>query len=131
MLAGYLRFSGAAGYGQVEIQDFSSGQAAAFDVVPSAQHFRGDAEILGYRLDRIALADFVARGGARVGAGITLLAGGDWNDKAGFGRQRVVIQVVRFGYGFRSGVVGAGDRGQGFSGLHLVITPPDALVGGN
>src|SRR3981189_2427473 len=147
MFGRYLRFARAPSDGKVEIQDPSSGEAAAFQVVPDAKHPGGDAEILGYRLDRIALAYFVVRGGMRVGAGIDLFAGGDWNDKTGFGRERRVfriiartaartaartpLEIVSFGDGLWSRVIGTGDRGQGFSTLHFVITPPDALVGWN
>src|SRR5208282_698634 len=70
-------------------------------------------------------------GGARVGAGIALFAGSDGDDQPAFGLERIVIQVVGFGDGLRSRVIGSGDRSQRFSALHLVITPPDALVGGN
>src|SRR5882762_4809065 len=143
MFGRYLRFARAPSDGKVEIQDPSSGEAAAFQVVPDAKHPGGDAKILGYRLNRIAFAYFVVSGGMRVGAGIDLFAGGDWDDETGFGRERRVfriiaraaartaVKIVGFGDGLRSGVIGAGDRGQGFSALYLVITPPDALVGWN
>src|SRR5208282_2266353 len=96
-LCGYLRFarsfsrSRSGRDGEVEIQDFSSGQAAAFEVVPSANHFGGDAEILGYRLHRIAFAHVVAHGGVRVGAGIRLFAWGDGDDQTALGRERFII----------------------------------------
>src|ERR1035441_8063410 len=77
--------------GKVEIQDFSSGQAASFQVVPSAKHFGGDAEILGYRLYRIAFAHLVAHGRVRVGAGIRLFAGGDGDDQTALGRERFIV----------------------------------------
>ena len=115
MLAGYLRISYAASYGQVEIQDFSSRQAAALEAIPSAQHFRGDSKIFGDRLDRISSTHFVPRRGMCVGAGVALLACGDWDDQAAFGLQRIVSQVVGFGDGFRSRVISARDRGQRFS----------------
>src|SRR6266403_5022503 len=79
----------------------------------------------------------------RVGAGIDLFAGGNRDDETSFGRERSVFRiiartaartaakVVGFGDGLWSRVIGAGDRGQRFSTLHLVITPPDALVGWN
>src|SRR6266851_528511 len=138
-----LHFARAPGDGKVEIQDPSAREAAAFQVVPDAKHPGGDAEILGYRFDRIASAYFVVGGGVRVGAGIDLLAGGDGDDETGFGRERRVfriivrtaartaVKVVGFGDGLWSRVIGAGNRGQCFSTLHLVITPPDALVGWN
>src|ERR1039458_2935846 len=94
-LGGYLgfgrSFSRSGRDGKVEIQDFSSGQAAAFQVVPSAKHFGGDAEILGYRLDRIAFAHLVAHGRVRVGAGIRLFAGGDGDDQTALGRERFIV----------------------------------------
>src|ERR1700689_4083228 len=131
MLAFNLRF-GASGHRQVEIQDFSSGQAAAFNAVPAANHFSGHAEILCYRLDRIALADLVMRNGAGVGAAVRLFAGSDRDDQPGLGRNRIqvesivaapLIKVVRLGNRSRSGVIGAGNGSWGFSGLSLVLTP--------
>src|SRR5216684_8047044 len=94
MLGRDLRFARAPGDGKMEIQDSSSGQAAAFQVVPDAKHPGGDAEILGYRLNRIAFANFVVRGGMRVCAGVDLFAGGDWDDETSFGRERVVIRTA-------------------------------------
>src|ERR1700675_1419991 len=134
-----LHFARAPGDGKVEIQDPSSGEAVAFQVVPDAKHPGGDAEILGYRFDRIALANFVVGGGIRVGAGIDFFAGSDWDEETGFGRERRVfriiartaVKIVGFGDGLWSRVIGAGDRGQRFSTLHLVIPPPDTLVGWN
>src|SRR6266849_5468941 len=130
-----LRFARAPGDGKVEIQDPSSRETAAFQMVPDAEHPGGDAEILGYRFDRIAFAYFVVRGGMRVGAGVDLFAGGDWDDETGLGRERVVtrtaVKIVGFGDGLWSRVIGAGDGGERFSALHLVITPPDTLVGWN
>src|SRR4030088_754584 len=143
MFGRYLRFARAPSDGKVEIQDPSSGEAAAFQVVPDAKHPGGDSEILGYRLNRIAFANFVVRGGMGVGAGIDLLAGSDWDDETGLGRERRVfriiartaartaVKIVGFGDGLWSRVIGAGDRGQCFSTLHLVISPPDALIGWN
>src|ERR1039457_5014042 len=139
-LGGYLgfgrSFSRSGRDGKVEIQDFSSGQAASFQVVPSAKHFGGDAEILGYRLDRIAFAHLVAHGRVRVGAGIRLFAGGDGDDQTAFGRERFIVgrpirspirtpirtpirscvqarfrtsaQVIGFSYGGWRGVIGTG-----------------------
>src|ERR1700681_1196137 len=130
-----LHFARAPGDGDVEIQDPSSGEAVAFQVVPDAKHPGGDAEILRDRLDCIAFAYFVVRGCMRVGAGVDLFAGGDWDDETAFGRERVVtrtvVKIVGFGDGLWSGVIGAGDRGQRFSTLHFVITPPDTLVSWN
>src|ERR1019366_7704747 len=168
---GDLRFARSPSDGKVEIQDFSSGQAASFQVVPSAKHFGGDAEILGYRLYRIAFAHLVAHGRVGVGAGIRLFAGGDGDDQTALGRERFIVgrpirspvrtpirtpirscvqarfrtsirthartrlrtiaQVIAFGYGGWRGGLGAGIWGQGFSALHLVITPGDALVDWN
>ncbi len=109
-----LRCPLAARDGQVEIQNLSSGEAAAFDVVPSAKHFRRNAKVLGYRLDRIALAHFVAGDGAGVSAGIALLAGSDRDDQAAFGRPSASSsEVVGFGDRLRSRVICARDRGQG------------------
>src|SRR5208282_650460 len=88
--AGQLRFSGAARDRQVEIQDLSSGQAAAFDAVPAAKHLRGDAKILGHGLNRIAFSYLVMRGGARVGAGVRLFAGSDRDNQPALGREPVV-----------------------------------------
>src|SRR5208282_2791886 len=98
----------------------------------------------GYRLYRVAFANFVMGGGSGVGAGVGLLAGSDGDDQTGFGLQRFAsilraflrtsgrrVEVVRFGYCFGRGVVGAGDGGQSFSGLDFVIAPPDSLVGGD
>src|SRR5450755_2514202 len=107
MLAGYLCVASAAGNGQVEIQNFSSGQAVAFDVIPSAQHFYRDSEILRYRLDRIAFANLVVRSGMSVGAGIGLLAGRDRNNQTTLRIEGFVAQVVRFRDGFRRGVEGS------------------------
>src|SRR5271166_867140 len=50
MLAGYFGVVGSARYRKVEIYGLSSGEAVAFQAVPDANHFRGDAEIFGYRL---------------------------------------------------------------------------------
>ena len=80
----------------MEIQNLSSREAVAFEVVPSAKHFRGDAEILGDRLHRIAFAHLVVGDGMGVGAGIALFAGGDGDDQTGFGRERIAIQVFVF-----------------------------------
>src|SRR5208282_4274447 len=105
-------------------------QAVAFQVVPSAQHFDGDTEILGDGFDRIAFAYFVMGGGMGVGAGIAIarFAGSDGDDETGFGRERftsrIDVEVVGFGDGLWSGVIGAGDGSQRLSTLHLVITPP-------
>src|SRR4030088_3746905 len=94
MLGRNLRFAHAPSNGKVEIQDPSSGEASAFQVVPDAKHPGGDSEILGYRLNRIAFANFVVRGGMRVGAGVDLFAGGDWDDETGLGRKRRVIRII-------------------------------------
>src|SRR5258708_1698827 len=132
-----LRFARAPSNGKVEIQGPSSGEAAAFQAVPDAKHPGGDPEILGYRLDRIAFAYFVVRGGMGVGAGIDLFAGGDGDDETGFGRERSVIRtgiainVVGFGDRSWSRVIGVGDRGQRLSTLYFVITPRDTLIGWN
>src|SRR5208283_1985385 len=88
--AGQLCFARAARDRQVEIQDLSSRQAAAFNVVPAAKHLRGDAEILCHRLNRIALAYLVMRGGAGVSAGVRLFAGSDRDDQPALGREAVV-----------------------------------------
>src|SRR6202521_2716448 len=106
-----LRFARAPGNGKMEIQDPSSREAVAFQVVPDAKHPGGDAEIFRDRLDRVAFAYFVVRGGMRVGAGIDLFAGGDWDDETGFGREaftaRAALQVVGFGDCSWSRVIGA------------------------
>ena len=94
MPGGNLRFARAPGDGKVEIQDPSSGEAVAFQVVPDAKHPGGDAEIFRDRLDRIAFANFVVRGGMRVGAGIDLFAGGDGDDQTGFGRERGIFRTI-------------------------------------
>jgi len=69
-----------------------------------------------------------------VGAGVSLLARGDRNDETSFGRERVIIGR-HSGRSLRRWRLEScdrcGDGGQRFSGLHLVITPPDALVGWN
>ena len=96
MLARDLRFARAPGDGQVEIQNPSSREAASFEVVPTAKHFRGDAKILGDRLHRIAFAHLVVGDGMGVGAGIALFAGGDGDDQSGFGRERIAIQSLLF-----------------------------------
>src|ERR1700681_830859 len=89
-----LHFARAPGDGDVEIQDPSSGEAVAFQVVPDAKHPGGDAEILRDRLDCVAFANFVVRGGMRVRAGIDLLAGGDRDDETGFRRERRVFRII-------------------------------------
>src|ERR1700687_487558 len=89
-----LRFARARGDGKVEIQDPPSGEAVAFQVVPDAKHPGGDAEIFRDRLDRIAFAYFVVRGGMRVGAGIDLFAGSDRDDETSFGRERFVFRTI-------------------------------------
>ena len=77
MLAGYLRVGGRrSGHWQVEIQDPSSGQATAFDVVPDANHFDGDAEIFGYGFYRVSLSYLVVGRRVGVGAGVTSFAWG-------------------------------------------------------
>src|SRR4029077_9504482 len=139
MIARNLHFTRAPSNGKMEIQDPSSGEAAAFQVVPDAKHPGGDAEILRDGLNCIASTYFVVRSGMRVGAGIDLFAGGDWDDETGFSRERRVfrtiartaVKAVGFGDCSWSRVIGAGDRCQRFFTLHLVITPPDALVGWN
>src|ERR1039458_7958145 len=135
MFAGDLRFARAPSNGKVEIQDSSTGEAAAFQVVPAANHFGGDAEILCDRLNRIAFANLVACDGVRVGAGVAVFARGDWDDQTGFGCDRAVVQsvvqIIGFGDCSWSRVISSGDGGQRFAILHFVITPPDALVGGN
>src|ERR1700694_2905340 len=87
MLGCNLRFARAPSNGKVEIQDPSSGEAAAFQVVPDSKHPGGDAEILRDRLNRIAFANLVVCSGVRVGTGIDLFAGGDRDDETGFGRE--------------------------------------------
>ena len=94
MPGGNLRFARAPGDGKVEIEDPSSGEAVAFQVVPDAKHPGGDAEIFRDRLNRIAFANFVVRGGMRVGAGIDLLAGGDRDDETSFGRERFTVRTA-------------------------------------
>ena len=94
MPGGNLRFARAPGDGKVEIEDSSSGEAVAFQVVPVAKHPGGDAEIFRDRLNRIAFANFVVRGGMRVGAGIDLLAGGDRDDETSFGRERFTVRTA-------------------------------------
>src|SRR6202167_5000971 len=128
-LASHLRFAGFRGHWKVEIQDFSSRQAAAFEVVPTPNHFRGDAKIFGNRLHRIAFAYLVMRGDMGVSAGVALFARGDRNDETGFGRKRIVVQVVRFGDVFRSRTIGASYGSQRVSGVYFVISPPHAFVG--
>src|SRR5208337_3898569 len=108
MFTGDLRFT-ARSYGKVDKQNLSSGEAVAFEAVPSPQHLGGDAEIFGYRFNRIPFAHPVTCDGARVGAGIALLAGGYGDDQPAFGLERIVIQVISLGDGFRSRVIGSGD----------------------
>src|ERR1700686_36126 len=139
MIARNLHFTRAPSNGKMEIQDPSSGEAAAFQVVPDAKHPGGNAEILRDRLNCIASTYFVVRSGMRVGAGIDLFAGGDWDDETGLRRERRVFRIIArtavkaigFGDCSWSRVIGAGDRRQRLSALHLVITPPDTLVGWN
>ncbi len=89
-LAGYLRFTHSRSHRQVEIQNFPSGEAAAFQMVPVAQHLRRNSEIFGHRLDRISLTNLVVRSGMRVSAGISLLAGSNRDNQPGFWRDHFV-----------------------------------------
>src|ERR1700682_2909532 len=115
MIARNLRFARAPSDGKVEIQDPSSGEAAALQVIPDAKHPSGDAEILRDRLNRIASTYFVVGSRMSVGTGIDLFAGGDWDDQTGFRRECVVtrtaVKIVGFGDGLWSRVIGAGDGG--------------------
>ncbi len=135
MFVGDLIAGGCGGDGEMQVEHSASGEAAAFKVVPAANHFCGDAEIFGNGFDGIASADFVVSRRVRVGAGVNLLSRSDGNNQTRFGSDGVVvesfIEVVGFGDGAWRRVISARDSGEGFAILHLVITPPDALVGGN
>src|SRR3954469_21176531 len=66
---------------QVQGEDSASGKAVggAANAVPAAKLLRRDAEIVGYALDRVSLANFVARDSARVSSSVArgMLAGSD------------------------------------------------------
>src|ERR1700690_2494072 len=98
-------------------QRLPSRQALALQAVPTADHLGGDSEIFGYRLDRVSFADLVARDDSRIGRRIGLLAGSDRDDQTAFGSERKVVEAVGLGNGPRLGVIGARDRGEGFSPL--------------
>jgi len=94
MTACHLRFAFARGDGQsdgkVNGQHFSSCQAIAFQVVPSANHLFRDAEIFRHRRDRVAFAHLVASRGMRVRACIGLFPRRDWDDQTRFRSESVV-----------------------------------------
>ena len=61
-------------------QDLSPRQAAAFQAIPPTQHFWGNAKILSYRFNRIALAHSIASRGSSIGSCVGVLAGCDGDD---------------------------------------------------
>ena len=98
----------------------------------SANHLGGNAEIFGHRFNRISAADLVARDGSRVSARVShCLPGAIGMIRRLSGESVIVVKTVGLGNRLGRGVISARDRSQGFSGLHLVITPPDALIDRN
>ncbi len=87
---------------QVQSQHFPSAQAgAAGQAVPAADHLGGDAEVLGYALDGVSLADVVAGNAARVGGSIAsgMLADRQRDDQLGIGFEVLVCLIEVIGRG--------------------------------
>src|SRR5450755_5121024 len=107
---------GARGHGQMHVNDAAATQAVSPEVIPTADHGRGQTEIVGYRLDRVSPAYLVA-GRVPGVAGIVfrgrMLARRDRDNQLAVRFELIAgHEMVLFFDGRRGGAVGTGNRGQ-------------------
>ena len=83
---------------QVQGQDSPSGKAVggAANAVPTAKLLRRDAEIVGYALDGVSLANSVTSDSTRVSSSVArgMLAGSDRDHQFGLGIELPVFQMI-------------------------------------